>query len=190
MYLLGLSTITTAQASRLKRQVNLMPIPINNAGLVLLQGYIKPLFSRLELTENDVFVSDSAQRRAVHYLQFLVTGDTQTPEHYLTLNKLLCGIALDTPLESSIDISDAEKELCHGLLSALIGYWPAAGSTSIDGFRGNWLVRDGSLADAKDHWDVTVERRAYDLLLARSPYSFSVIKLPWMEKAIYVTWPT
>ncbi|WP_297845783.1 contractile injection system tape measure protein, partial [Pseudomonas sp.] len=65
-----------------------MPIPINNAGLVLLQGYIKPLFSRLELTENDVFVSDSAQRRAVHYLQFLVTGDTQTSERYLTLNKL------------------------------------------------------------------------------------------------------
>jgi len=180
----------TAQASRLKRQVNLMSLSINNAGLILLQIYIKPLFSRLELTENDVFVSDSAQHRAVHFLQFLVTGDTQTPEHYLTLNKLLCGIALDTPLELSIDISDAEKELCHGLLSAFIEQWSQVRNTSIDGIRSNWLVRDGSLAETKDHWDLTVARRAYDILLERSPYSFDVIKFPWMEKTIYVAWPT
>ncbi len=168
----------------------LTPMGVSNAGLVIVQSFIKPLFQRLSLVENDAFVSDSAQRRAVHYLQFLVTGCTKTPEQHLMLNKIVCGLRLYDPVELEIEISDKDKETCHSLLNSVIGYWTAIGHSSIDGFRGNWLVRDGSLTDAKDRWDLIVEKRAYDVLLTRSPLSYSVIKLPWMEKAIYVTWPT
>lgn len=166
-----------------------IPMRIDNAGLVILQSFIGALFSRLGLTENDRFVSEVAQRRAVHYLQFLVTGCRQTQESHLMLNKLLCGLELDVPVELEVEISTVEVEVSLSLLNSVIGYWSAIGSSSIDGFRGNWLVRDGSLTHAKDHWDLIVDRRAYDLLLSRAPFSYSVIKLPWMEKAIYVTWP-
>ena len=166
-----------------------IPMHIDNAGLVILQGFIGALFSRLGLTENDRFVSDIAQRRAVHYLQFLVTGNSETQESQLMLNKLLCGLELDVAVELEVEISTVEMEVCLSLLNSVIGYWSAIGSSSIDGFRGNWLVREGSLTLAKDHWDLIVDRRAYDVLLARAPFSYSVIKLPWMEKAIYVTWP-
>jgi hypothetical protein len=165
------------------------PMRIDNAGLVILQSFIGPLFSRLGLTANNRFVSDLAQRRAVHYLQFLVSGCGETQEHHLMLNKLLCGLELDVPVELGVELSTDEVEVCLSLLNSVIGYWSAIGSSSIDGFRGNWLVRDGSLTYAKDHWDLIVDRRAYDLLLSRAPFSYSVIKLPWMEKAIYVTWP-
>ncbi|KIH83140.1 hypothetical protein UCMB321_3090 [Pseudomonas batumici] len=59
---------------------------------------------------------------------------------------------------------------------------------SIDGFRGNWLVRDGLLANANDRWEMTVKPRPYDVLLAHSPFSFSVIRHSWMDKPLFVTW--
>lgn len=105
------------------------------------------------------------------------------------LNKLLCGLEPDVAVELGGEISAVEVEVCQSLLNSVIGYWSASGSNSIDGLRGNWLVRDGSLTYAKDHWDLIVDRRAYDLLLARAPFAYSVIKLPWMERAIHVTWP-
>jgi len=169
---------------------NSTPMRITNAGLVILQGFITMLFSRLGLVENEQFVTPVAQRRAVHYLQFLATGCSETAEQHLLLNKLLCGLAVHEPVEIGIDMSADEADVCHSLLNSVIGHWEAIGSSSVDGCRGDWLVRDGSLTDAKDHWDLVVDRRAYDVLLARAPFSYSVIKLPWMEKAIYVTWPT
>lgn len=166
------------------------PMPVFNCGLVLLQSFIPMLFSRLGLAENHQFVTHSAQRRAVHFLQFLVTGCRATAEEHLALNKLLCGLALHEPVESTIEISAEEEAVCQSLLHAVIGYWDAIGESSIQGLQGNWLVRKGSLHHAGDHWDLIVEKRVYDLLLARAPFSYSVIKFPWMETAIYVTWPT
>ncbi|MCS0610343.1 contractile injection system tape measure protein [Massilia solisilvae] len=167
------------------------PWSIHNAGLVLLQDWFRPLFTRLGLVAGDRFVSAHAQRRAVHYLQFLATGHSETPEHLLLLNKVLCGLAWHEPVEAGIDLSANDRALCESLLEAAIGYWRAAGSSSIQGFRGNWLVRGGSLSEGGERWNLVVEeRRAYDVLLARSPFTFSFIKLPWMEKAVYVTWPT
>lgn len=166
------------------------PIRINNAGMVIMQSYFLPLLQRLQLTADKKFVDEQAQRRAVHYLQFLVRGKTRTEEQYLALNKLLCGLPLNDPLEVEFDMTEAQVELCNGLLTSVINYWPAIGKSSIDGFRGNFLVRDGLLTETADHWDLRVERRPYDMLLSRSPYTFSVIRLPWMQKALYVTWPT
>ncbi len=173
-----------------KPQPLLVPVKINNAGLVILQSFISPLFSRLGLVSEGKFVTHSARRRAVHYLQYLVSGCCSTAEQNLMLNKLLCGLALYEPVEYEIEIPPVEQEICHSLLESVIAYWSAIGSSSCEGFRGNWLVRDGSLTEAKDRWDLIVDRRAYDVLLARSPFSYSIIKLPWMEKPIYVTWPT
>ncbi len=162
---------------------------INNAGLVLLQSFFNPLFSRLGLlTEAGAFVSNNAQHRAVHVLQCLVTGQTETLDQHLTLNKLLCGLPSDQPLESTSDLTDAEHETCLALLSSVMDYWSAIGRTSIDGFRGNWLVRSGLLANANDRWEMTVEPRTYDILLAHSPFSFSVIRHTWMDQPLFVTW--
>lgn len=171
-------------------QPETVSMKINNAGLAIIQSFISPLFSRLGLTSEGKFVTDSARRRAVHYLQYLASGSCATAEQDLVLNKLLCGLAVHEPVEFAIEISAAERELCESLLTSVIAYWPAIGSSSIEGFRGNWLVRDASLTDAKDRWDLIVEKRAYDPLLARSPFSYSVINLPWMVKPVYVTWPT
>jgi hypothetical protein len=163
---------------------------VNNAGLVILQDWIRPLFARLDLTENDRFRSREAQRRAVHALQFLATGQSETAEQFLLLNKLLCGLAWHEPVEAGIEMSPEDEATCMGLLEAAVAYWSAIGKSSVDGLRGNWLVRDGSLSEGGERWNLVVEKRAYDVLLSRSPFSYSIVKLPWMEKAVYVSWPT
>lgn len=165
------------------------PMVINNAGIVLLQSYIKPLFERLKLIHDDQFVSAGTQRAATHYLQYLICGQSRSEEHHLILNKVLCGLPLSQPLESGIGIDSDEAEIIHSLIQAVAQYWPAIGKTSVAGFQGNWLLRGGTLTEKSEHWDLVVERRSYDILIRRSSLSYTIVRLPWMGKPIYVTWP-
>ncbi|NOU50284.1 hypothetical protein HG263_06980 [Pseudoalteromonas sp. JBTF-M23] len=185
-----LERVLCEKASKEPEQPTEFPMSVPNAGLVLIQSFICPLFERLGLVSDDKFVSEEKQRAAIHYLQFLVTGQSTTEEHHLILNKLLCGHGVTHPVEAGITLSQSEIDTIHSLIEAVCNYWPAIGKTSIDGFRGNWLVRSGTLTEAQDHWDLIVEKRVYDILISRSPLSYSIVKLPWMEKPIYVTWPT
>jgi hypothetical protein len=164
-------------------------ISIKNAGLVLLTVYLKLLLERLELVNNNQFISKNAQVEGVHYLQFLVTGYAQTEESFLPLNKLICGLKLTESVPNGIDISEENKQLIEGLIQAAVAHWPAIGDSSIDGFRGNWLVRDGLLLEHEDRWELIVDKKAYDILINRAPFSFSIINFEWMPKPIYVIWP-
>lgn len=164
-------------------------ISVPNAGIVLLNTYFIMLFERLGIIKNKAFKSNEDQIDAIHYLQFIVTGHSHTEESFLALNKLLCGVPVNQPITNGIEISANNKKLIEGLITAAIGHWTSIGETSIDGFRGNWLVREGLLKAFEDRWELTVEKRAYDILLNQSPYSFSIIKHPWMPKPLHVIWP-
>ncbi len=164
-------------------------IAIKNAGIVLLNNYIQMLIERLGLLDNNKFKDNASQLEAVHYIQFVITGLSKTEESFLPLNKVLCGLPIATPIQEEITITETQKNLIEGLIKAAISHWPSVGDTSIQGFRGNWLVRDGLLTETDDRWELTVEKRVYDLLIHKSPFSFSIIKYPWMEKPLHVTWP-
>ncbi len=164
------------------------PLPVKNAGLVLCQSYIPVLLERLNLVEQDQFVRPESRLSAVHYLRYLVTG--QTTGQDLLLDKLICGLPLTVPIEQDFTVSQSDAEMIDSLLESLVNYWPAIGSSSIEGFRGNWLVREGTLSEASESWNLIVEKRSYDILLERFPLAYSVVKLPWMSKPLHVTWPT
>lgn len=164
-------------------------ICLENAGLVILNNFIFRLFDRLGLLENERFKDANAQQKAILALQYLATGQTSTEDIYLAYNKVVCGLAPDAPINGTISFSVSEVELMENLIKAIIGYWSSIGTSSIEGFRGNWLVRNGLLLEKEDHWEVIVEKRAYDLLLLHAPFSYAIQKLPWMSKPIYVTWP-
>ena len=171
----------------------LEPLFINNAGLVILHSFFSMYFTKLKLLDEksqDVFVNEMSQRKAVHCLQFLVSGSIETEEQHLVLNKLICGLPLSNPIERAVELEVEEVNIAESLVEAMINYWPAIGSSSIAGFRGNWLVRNGSLTELDDRWELVVERKSYDLLLQQAPFSYSIINYPWMNKPIYVTWPT
>ncbi len=164
------------------------PIPIKNAGIVILNAYLKVFFLRLALTEKKAFKSPEAQIIAAHCLQNVITGANTDKDSSLVLNKILCGIDVSTPIINGFEISAEQKSLVEGLLKAGIAYWPAIGSNTIDSFRGNWLERDGILLEKKTRWELTVEKRPYDILLHKSPFSFSIIRYYWMQKALHVNW--
>jgi len=110
-------------------------------------------------------------------------------DHKLDLNMVMCGLNPSDVVEVAGTITQEEKSLAESLISVAISHWPAIGSSSVNGFRQNWLVREGFLMDRGDDYSLNVQNRAYDILLKRAPFSFSIIKFPWMTKPIYVNWP-
>jgi len=161
---------------------------INNAGLVLLHPFYTTLFEQLGLVSDNTFNSKEAQMNAVNYLHFVATGTTESEEQLLLLNKVLAGLAVDSPVSTSIDITEGERKLIDEMLTATVNHWSVLKNTSIEGFRETFLVRDGRLREAEDHWELVVEKKAYDVLMDQLPWAISIVKLPFMPKPIYVTW--
>ncbi|UOQ52085.1 contractile injection system tape measure protein [Hymenobacter cellulosivorans] len=161
---------------------------ITNAGLVLLWPFLTMLFDRLGYLENRQFKSIEEAYRAVHLLQFLATGAEDFPEYMLVLNKLLCGVQQTQPVVRELALTDEEKETGHGLLGAVISRWEILKKTSVAGLRETFLARNGRLDWQDDKVLLTVETKAFDMLLDQRPWSIAVIRLPWMQLPLYVTW--
>ncbi|MRW89710.1 hypothetical protein GJ699_06920 [Duganella sp. FT80W] len=159
-----------------------------NAGMVIIATYMQRLFSILELTESGRFKSEQEAQRAVHLLQYAVTGQTSTPEYQLVLNKLFCGIHGGEPIAAGIDITDKEKDTIEQMLKGVIAHWSALGKTSVGGLRQTFLRREGQLYFDNDAWHLKIPQATFDMLLDRLPWSFSMIKFPWMPHPLNVTW--
>ena len=163
-------------------------ILINNAGLVIMHPYLKLLFERAGYSSNGEFKDEDAQHTAILYSQFLATGYSTTNEVYLPLNKILCGVDLKTPVNTTFELTKNLEELGNGLLNAVIQHWSAIGNASYEVLRGNFIIRDGKLIESDEKWNLEVESKPYDVLLDKLPWSISQINLPWMEKPLEVKW--
>ena len=106
----------------------------------------------------------------------------------LFLNKIICGLPVSEDIPLYFDLKPQEEELAEGLIKAIIDHWRAIGQQSVEGFRETWLIREGLLTEEENCWKLTVEKRAYDVLINQLPFSSSAIKFPWMEKTLYVNW--
>jgi hypothetical protein len=163
-------------------------IPVNNAGQVLAAAFMPRLFAMLELTQEGKFVHPGAADRAAHLVQFMVSGETHTPEYELTLNKILCGISTSLPISEGIELSEHEKNIIEQMLTSMIQHWKVLGSTSIAGLRETFFQRQGWLLLEEDCWRLKVQERTFDMLLDRLPWSISLIKHSWMDKPLRVSW--
>ena len=161
---------------------------IRNAGLVLLAPYLSMLFERLKLLQNNQFISADASAHAVHIMQYMADGVAEAPEYMMVLNKLMCGISTAKPVVKKALISDDEKEIINGLLSAVIGNWKGIGNTSVEGLRESFLAREGRLTFKNEQWYLLVESRSYDVLLDSLPWSYAMVKYSWMPQVINVEW--
>jgi hypothetical protein len=161
---------------------------INNAGQVLAAAFLPRLFSMLNLMQDGKFIHLGAADRAVHLVQFMVTGQSATPEYELILNKILCGIGTSIPVSAGIDITEQEQTLIEQMLTSMIQHWKVLGSTSINGLRETFFQRQGWLVLEEDCWRLKVKEQTFDLLLDRLPWSMSLIKHGWMDKPLRVSW--
>jgi hypothetical protein len=163
------------------------PVYLSGAGVILLHPFLEELFRERGLLKGREFPDASSRQRAVHLLGLLVFGTPDTPEYDLTLAKLLCGVPFEEPLEPWEP--DAEDHAaCSALLNAVLKHWTALRSISPDWLRAQFLLREGKLEPVDEGWRLTVEHRAQDVLLARLPWGFGVIGLPWIKQKLFVHW--
>ena len=163
-------------------------IEIKNAGIVIVWPYLDRFFKMLKMTEKGAFKTEEDAVRAVHLIQYLVTGSNETPEHELLLNKILCGIKLATPVPLQIELTDKEKETSDLMLKGVMQNWEKLKSSSIDAMREGFFVRQGFVEEKDDFWELEVEKKTIDILLKSLPWGFGTVKLPWMSKRMIVNW--
>ncbi len=156
---------------------------IENSGIVLLYPLMRIAFNMLGyLTPVKTFKDVHSAYRAIHFLQYTATKQyKKVPEHKLALNKLLCGIPLSAPIETDIELTEKEIGLTDELIRQLIMTWPMVKNSSVDGLRGSFLIREGSLTKKKDVWILKVNEETYDVVLQSYPSALNMIKFQWMK---------
>lgn len=161
---------------------------VANAGLIIINAYIPYFFERCGLLENQQFASREMQERAVLLLQYVFQPDEPIVEEDLVLNKLLCGLPIDEVIPTVFSPTEQEKETVNQLLAAIIGHWEIISNSTPQGFRESWLWREGKLVQKEKAWELTVEQKAFDVLLDYIPFTLSPASASWMEKGINVHW--
>lgn len=166
-------------------------IPIGNAGLCLLAPWFIQLFSMLGYLDEErkKFRNTASKVRAVFLLQYLVCGEERDwCEAELIFNRLLTALPGYVPLPRRLALTDGERQTADGMAAGVKANWSKMDGTSLQGFRGSFLARKGLLEHEKERWLLTVEEKAYDVLLESIPWSFRQIRLPWLKKYMQVRW--
>ena len=168
---------------------DLKHIPISNAGLVILFPFLPMLFMRLNMLSQDRrdFNSNESKVRAIFILQHLMASeDREYDEKDLFLNRLLINYPSNEPLPKRLVLNQNELNTIDSLLEAAKANWSKMRNTSMRAFQESFLNRAGVIE--KTEWTLTVEERAYDILLDSIPWSYKVVRLPWMENILKVNW--
>jgi len=164
-------------------------IYISNAGLILMSPFLPAFFRELNLVDTTYqFVSLAAQQEAAVLLYYLQCNSGEYQEWEMAFNKILCGIPVDDVLPAEITIPEAEMEEGRLLLQRIVDYWEALKGASIEAVQNTFILREGKVTWKEDRWLLQVERMGADILLDRLPWSFSIIKLPWLNYLIYTEW--
>lgn len=161
---------------------------VNNAGMVLPAPFLPRLYSMLNLTEGNQFKSRDAQVKAIYAIQYAAFEKTDFPEHELVLNKILVGLDISEPIPSGVELTEEEQKTVLSMLEGVRSNWTKLKNTSIEGIRQAFLQREGKLEEKDDFYHLTVEEKAYDILLDSVPWNFRMIRHPWMKKTVQVKW--
>jgi Contractile injection system tape measure protein len=159
-----------------------------HAGIILLSPFLKPFFTNLQLIHTDQWVSHEAQVKAVYLLKHLADGGQQHPEYQLVLEKLLCGMPVNQPLEAAPVFTQKEMDEAEALLQSVLEHWKQLKNTSVSGLRESFFKRDGIITIKENNWLLQVERKTVDILLDSIPWGFSAVSLPWNEYIIFTEW--
>ena len=183
--------VADEEASGLEEMAQPEYIPVTNAGLCLFAPWLLRLFGMLDLLAEDRkdLKDMDARIRAIFILQRLVTAEEREyKESDLAFNRLLVACPFNVPLPKSLELTDKEIETVESMLVGVKANWSKMANTSIGGFQRSFIEREGHLELQESKWVLTVENKAYDILLDSLPWSYKMIRLPWLKKPISVLW--
>lgn len=183
--------VSENEVAELEESVQPDYIPVANAGLCLFAPWIIRLFGMLDLLAEDRkdLKDMDARIRAIFILQRLVTAEQREyKESDLAFNRLLVACPFNIPLPKSLELTGKEIETVESMLVGVKANWPKMANTSVGGFQRSFIERDGQMEQQEGKWVLTVENKAYDILLDSLPWSYKMIRLPWLKKPISVSW--
>lgn len=183
--------VSNEEASELEETEQPEYIPVTNAGLCMFAPWLLRLFGMLDLLAEDRkdLKDMDARIRAIFILQRLVTAEERKyKESDLAFNRLLVACPFNVPLPKSLKLTDKEIETVESMLAGVKANWSKMANTSIGGFQRSFIEREGHLEQQESKWILTVENKAYDILLDSLPWSYKMIRLPWLKKPISVSW--
>ena len=164
-------------------------IHTNSAGLVILNPFIVPFFERLGLLDEEhQFKSCEKVIRAVHLLSYLAGTETEDTYSNLPLEKVLCGLDTNFPVNTPFEILPHEKEEAENLLNTVCQHWKPLNNTSIEGLRLSFLQRHGTIEYDDGMILVRVEGKTLDILMEDLPWGTSMFLFPWVKPMFYVEW--
>lgn len=159
---------------------------VQNVGLVLLNPFLPALFKQLELLGDDKQLTNP--ELVANVLHYAATGREGDYEFEMTFEKYLCGLPPSMSLKKNIVLTQAQKDEVDKMLGVVLEYWSALKSQSIELVRNEFLSRPGKWIIEKNNHRLIVERKAFDLLLDKLPWSYSMIKFSWLEDLLFVEW--
>ena len=166
-------------------------LTVGNAGLCLLAPWFVRLFAMLGWLDGErkKFRNTASKVRAVFLLQYTACGEEREwREAELVFNRLLTALPGNVPLPGHLPLTEEERQTADSMVAGVKANWPQMGGTSVEGFRGSFLLREGTLEQEEKRWLLTVEEKAYDILLETVPWGFRQIRLPWLKKHVQVRW--
>ncbi len=165
------------------------PLPVSNAGLVLLWPLLPSLLTHLGLLQDKAFINEEAQHKAVCWLDWLIwKGDDASHFDRTSLTRYLCGVPLDTQIDPWHSPAEEQQVNMQHWLSGLPAQLPGLHRCSADDLCYLFLQRPGGLYLQKSPRRLQVEPHASDILLSQLPWPVNSILLPWLDYPLAVTW--
>ncbi|MEM5567088.1 contractile injection system tape measure protein [Psychroserpens sp. AS72] len=163
---------------------------MENTGLIIAHPFLTQLFNYLNyLDDKNQFKNEELQYRAVYLLHYIATEEnSDIDEADLSMSKILTGLLIEDSIPSNIVLTENEKNYANEVLQVIISKWDKLGSTSNDGLRNTFIKRNGILKKRDEAYQLTIETSGTDILLDYIPWNIKLIKWPWFEQLIYISW--
>ncbi len=173
------------------KEIDIEYLFVPNAGLALLTPWVPRLLGMLGLlNEEKTDLKDTESRiRAIFILQYLVSFENKEySEHELAFNRILTGCPFSVPLPKKLALTEKETDTVQSMLEGVKANWQKMQNTSLESFQSAFINRAGKLESQDNKWILTVESRSFDMLLDSLPWSYKLIRFPWLKKHIHVSW--
>lgn len=158
----------------------------NHAGLLLLHPFMKAFCEKWDILDEDQRIKDPD--KMVHILHYMATGLEQNSEFELTFEKFICGLDEGYIVDRNCVLPTEMKDGIDELLKAVLAYWDALKSSSIDLLRNGFLQRSARILANDKEIRLTFERKSADILIDRIPWTIGFLKLPWRKEMIHIEW--
>ncbi|MDZ4749827.1 MAG: contractile injection system tape measure protein [Saprospiraceae bacterium] len=164
---------------------------IDNAGLVILNAaLLQKSFDALNWVKEKKITGDLSRHKMILWMDYLVWGEKKPQEYGMVLNKVLAGSHPTEICDITIPLTEDEKEKARDVLTTVINHWSILKNTGIESLRTTFLQRRGRLMESDGGWQLHVASSGFDMLIDSLPWSYSIIKFPWMNQPLFTQWQT